>query len=297
MSFLPKGQMQPMEEEEPAKKKSKLSVSRDKHEPSWRKSAGGDSPLLAPPDSPDMDSPASNLLDPSSHFNIDSAALTIVESPASPVMDSPASPTLESPASPTIESPASPTPDTSKATAPKRPYIPVLVPPVSTVTITQRRDPRTANRFSASSSSTFGSSNTTHKRAAPYALVKENIASNVASSLPPTKTVPKSILMKPSSTADPRLYGPRSRYKELQANVFLLFVLNLSRSWALCTCDCCGFCFRTMISESPADGETTQFLAKQEILWKGFLNMLTVAKFVTKGYLVSGSPENLKAVL
>ncbi|XP_005731842.1 uncharacterized protein LOC102214599 [Pundamilia nyererei] len=258
------GQMQPMEEEEPAKKKSKLSVSRDKHEPSWRKSAGGDSPLLAPPDSPDMDSPASNLLDPSSHFNIDSAALTIVESPASPVMDSPASPTLESPASPTIESPASPTPDTSKATAPKRPYIPVLVPPVSTVTITQRRDPRTANRFSASSSSTFGSSNTTHKRAAPYALVKENIASNVASSLPPTKTVPKSILMKPSSTADPRLYGPRSR---------------------------------TVISESPADGETTQFLAKQEILWKGFLNMLTVAKFVTKGYLVSGSPENLKADL
>lgn len=52
-----------------------------------------------------------------------------------------------------------------------------------------------------------------------------------------------------------------------------------------------------MISESPADGETTQFLAKQEILWKGFLNMLTVAKFVTKGYLVSGSAENLKAVL
>uniref|UniRef100_A0A3B4AB64 TFIIS central domain-containing protein n=1 Tax=Periophthalmus magnuspinnatus TaxID=409849 RepID=A0A3B4AB64_9GOBI len=30
---------------------------------------------------------------------------------------------------------------------------------------------------------------------------------------------------------------------------------------------------------------TGQFLAKQEILWKGFLNMLTIAKFVTKGYL------------
>lgn len=51
-----------------------------------------------------------------------------------------------------------------------------------------------------------------------------------------------------------------------------------------------------MISESPADGETSQFLAKQDIVWKGFLNMLTVAKFVTKGYLVSGSAENLKAV-
>ncbi len=51
-----------------------------------------------------------------------------------------------------------------------------------------------------------------------------------------------------------------------------------------------------MISESPADGETAQFLAKQDIVWKGFLNMLSVAKFVSKGYLVSGSAENLKAV-
>lgn len=58
----------------------------------------------------------------------------------------------------------------------------------------------------------------------------------------------------------------------------------------------CGLCLRTVILESPADDETTQFLAKQDIVWKGFLNMLTVAKFVTKGYLVSGSVENLKAV-
>lgn len=58
----------------------------------------------------------------------------------------------------------------------------------------------------------------------------------------------------------------------------------------------CALCLRTVISESPADGETSQFIAKQDILWKGFLNMLSVAKFVTKGYLVSGSAENLKAV-
>lgn len=51
-----------------------------------------------------------------------------------------------------------------------------------------------------------------------------------------------------------------------------------------------------MISESAADDETTHFLTKQDIVWKGFLNMLSVAKFVTKGYLVSGSTENLKAV-
>lgn len=214
-----------VEEEETAKKKPKASTSRDKHEPSWKKTAGNDSPLLAPPDSPDMDSPASSLLDPLSHFNIDPPALTIVESPASPVMDSPASPTLESPASPTMESPASPTPITSKVTAPKRAYIPVAIPSVSTVTIT-RRDPRTAaNRFSASSSCTLGPSNTTHKQSAPYAPIKEAIVSNIAPSTtrPPAKTAPKSILMKPSSSADPRLYGPTSRYKELQANVFFFY--------------------------------------------------------------------------
>lgn len=55
-------------------------------------------------------------------------------------------------------------------------------------------------------------------------------------------------------------------------------------------------CFRSVASESPSVDETSQFLAKQEILWKGFINMLTVAKFVSKAYLVSGSVENLKAV-
>lgn len=58
----------------------------------------------------------------------------------------------------------------------------------------------------------------------------------------------------------------------------------------------CGFFLRTLTSELPTVDETTQFLAKQEILWKGFLNMLSVAKFVSKGYLVSGSAENLKTV-
>lgn len=55
-------------------------------------------------------------------------------------------------------------------------------------------------------------------------------------------------------------------------------------------------CFRSVTSEAPSVDETSQFLARQEILWKGFINMLTVAKFVSKAYLVSGSAENLKAV-
>ncbi|XP_044068420.1 uncharacterized protein LOC122883584 [Siniperca chuatsi] len=261
------GQRLEGDEEEPAKKKPKGSETRYKYEPSWRKSAGDDSPLRAPPDSPDMDSPTSSLMDPSSHLTIDSPILTIVESPASPIMDSPASPTLESPASPVMESPASPTPDSPKATTRKRAYTPVVIPAVSTVTIT-RRDPRTAaSRLPALSSGTSGPSNTTHNQSATYAPLKETRSASPsapASSLLPTKTLPKSILMKPSSTADPRLYGTSSR---------------------------------TVISESPADGETSQFIAKQDILWKGFLNMLSVAKFVTKGYLVSGSAENLKADL
>uniref|UniRef100_A0A3Q3KQE4 Death inducer-obliterator 1 n=1 Tax=Monopterus albus TaxID=43700 RepID=A0A3Q3KQE4_MONAL len=228
---------------------------------------GDDSPLQAPPDSHDMDSLTSSLLDPPSRLLIDSPARTIVESPASPTMDSPASPTLESPASPVMECVASPNPDNPKVATSKRAYTPVVIPTVSTVTIT-RHDPRTAaNRFSALFSSTSGPSNTTHNQSDPYAPLKEASSappSAPASSLPPVKTIPKSILMKPSSSADPRLY---------------------------CTSA------RTMISESPADGETAQFLAKQDTVWKGFLNMLTVAKFVTKGYLVSGSAENLKADL
>ncbi|TWW56908.1 Death-inducer obliterator 1 [Takifugu flavidus] len=54
---------------------------------------------------------------------------------------------------------------------------------------------------------------------------------------------------------------------------------------------------RSVASGSPSVDETSQFLAKQEILWKGFINMLTVAKFVSKAYLVSGPAENLKADL
>uniref|UniRef100_A0A096M2H0 Death inducer-obliterator 1 n=1 Tax=Poecilia formosa TaxID=48698 RepID=A0A096M2H0_POEFO len=256
------GQMQAAEGEEPAKKKFKVSTSRDKTDKiSWKKPGGDESPLLAPPDTPEMESPRSSLMEPSSQTDIDSPKLTIVESPASPMMDSPASPALESPASPIMESPASPTPEGFTVPAPKRSYTPVVIPTVSTVTIT-RRDPRTAaNRFTASSGG-----NIVSKQAAPYAAIKGSLAPSSAPSpsVPPPKALPKSILMKPSSSADPRLSGASSR---------------------------------ATVSQTPTDGDTAQFLAKQGILWKGFVNMLTVAKFVTKGYLVSGPAENIKADL
>lgn len=49
-------------------------------------------------------------------------------------------------------------------------------------------------------------------------------------------------------------------------------------------------------SEPPPEGETAIFLHGQEKIWKGFINMQSVAKFVTKAYLVSGSFEHLKEV-
>jgi len=44
------------------------------------------------------------------------------------------------------------------------------------------------------------------------------------------------------------------------------------------------------------EGETAIFLHGQERIWKGFINMHTVAKFATKAFLVSGSFEYLKEV-
>ncbi|CAM9331115.1 unnamed protein product, partial [Lampetra planeri] len=51
---------------------------------------------------------------------------------------------------------------------------------------------------------------------------------------------------------------------------------------------------KNITSEPPPEGETAIFLHGQEKIWKGFINMQNVAKFVTKAYLVSGSFEHLK---
>ncbi|XP_077368807.1 uncharacterized protein LOC144013606 isoform X1 [Festucalex cinctus] len=258
-------------EDEPPSKKNKASESSEKPSSWWRKSAGDDSPLRAPPDLPDspdssdFDYSSSSNFDPSSRLVIDTSDFAVVESPASPVKDSATSSTLESPASPVKESPASPVSDTSNTTS-KRTYTPVVIPAVSTVTIT-RRDPRTAaSRSYASSCSASGPTCALTNQSAPYAPLTEDSSTKPKPSVlnlpaPPTKPLPKSILMKP---ADPRLYGTSSR---------------------------------NAISDSRANGETSQFLAKQEVLWKGFLNMLTVSKFATKGYLVSGPTEPLKSEL
>ncbi|KAJ8257187.1 hypothetical protein GJAV_G00182870 [Gymnothorax javanicus] len=49
-----------------------------------------------------------------------------------------------------------------------------------------------------------------------------------------------------------------------------------------------------MDSHSSPNGDTAAFLSKQKVMWKGFINMQSIAKFVTKAYLVSGSCELLE---
>ncbi|XP_043107441.1 death-inducer obliterator 1 isoform X4 [Puntigrus tetrazona] len=132
--------------------------------------------------------------------------------------------------------------------------VPAVVPAVSSVTIT-RRDPRTAGHRSSV------------PQIAPDAVpvVPANIPISVEPVVveakgplpmpPPAPTsIPRPVMPKPAS------YGSGS----------------------------------TSASEPPPEGETALFLSGQEMMWKGFINMHSVAKFVTKAYLVSGSFEHIK---
>lgn len=49
-------------------------------------------------------------------------------------------------------------------------------------------------------------------------------------------------------------------------------------------------------SRSPPEGDTAQFLSRLSTIWKGFINMQSVAKFVTKAYPVSGCFDYLSEV-
>uniref|UniRef100_A0A8D0HG50 TFIIS central domain-containing protein n=1 Tax=Sphenodon punctatus TaxID=8508 RepID=A0A8D0HG50_SPHPU len=120
---------------------------------------------------------------------------------------------------------------------------------VTTVTVSGR-DPRTAM---SSSSATV----TSALRASPApdkVSTGEMKPETTKSALP----APKSILAKSSSSSsDPRYFAvpPSPNIK--------------------CT-------------RSPQEGDTPVFLSRLNTIWKGFINMQTVAKFVTKAYPVSG---------
>ncbi|KAF4107568.1 hypothetical protein G5714_011932 [Onychostoma macrolepis] len=133
--------------------------------------------------------------------------------------------------------------------------VPAVVPAVTSVTIT-RRDPRTAGHRSSV------------PQIVPDAVVPV-VPANIPISVEPVVVEAKGPLpMPPPAPASiPRPVIPKPA------------------SYGSGT---------TSVSEPPPEGETALFLSGQEMMWKGFINMHSVAKFVTKAYLVSGSFEHIK---
>ncbi|XP_036915936.1 death-inducer obliterator 1 [Sturnira hondurensis] len=78
--------------------------------------------------------------------------------------------------------------------------------------------------------------------------------------LKPPVLMPKSILAKPSPSPEPR------------------YLLSVPPSPSISTAE----------SRSPPEGDAPLFLSRLSTIWKGFINMQSVAKFVTKAYPVSG---------
>ncbi|KAM6457865.1 death-inducer obliterator 1 isoform 1-T2 [Liasis olivaceus] len=127
---------------------------------------------------------------------------------------------------------------------------------ITTVTVSGK-DPRTA--VSTSAASVSAGISPLHPTPAPdkvSVVEKPEI-------LRPVLSVPKSILTKPSSS-DPRYLGGPSSLN-----------VSMSEIW------------------SPPEGDTSLFLSRLNTIWKGFINMQSVAKFVTKAYPVSGSFDYL----
>ncbi|KAM6112926.1 death-inducer obliterator 1 [Pterocles gutturalis] len=121
---------------------------------------------------------------------------------------------------------------------------------VTTVTVSGR-DPRTA----MSSSSGIAAP---ALRSAP-ASDKVSTGETKQETSKPVMTVPKSILTKPSSSLDTR-YLPVHHSPNINVPD----------------------------TRSPQDTDTSLFLSRLNTIWKGFINMQSVAKFVTKAYPVSG---------
>ncbi|XP_037668212.1 death-inducer obliterator 1 isoform X2 [Choloepus didactylus] len=126
---------------------------------------------------------------------------------------------------------------------------------LTTVTVSGR-DPRTASGAScAVTAPTAAPRPSSSLDSAHTAETRQDAPKPALTSV----TMPKSILAKPSSSPD-------SRYLSLPPSP------NISISE----------------SRSPPEGDTTLFLSRLNTIWKGFINMQSVAKFVTKAYPVSG---------
>uniref|UniRef100_G3W6X4 Death-inducer obliterator 1 n=1 Tax=Sarcophilus harrisii TaxID=9305 RepID=G3W6X4_SARHA len=126
---------------------------------------------------------------------------------------------------------------------------------VTTVTVSGR-DPRTAL-----SSSVAINTSATRLSSGPLTdkLLTGEIKQEMLKPVLTPTAVPKSILAKPSSLPD-------SRYLSVPPSPNI----NIPES------------------RSPQEGDTSLFLSRLSTIWKGFINMQSVAKFVTKAYPVSG---------
>lgn len=127
---------------------------------------------------------------------------------------------------------------------------------LTTVTVSGR-DPRTAS----SGSCTVTAPAAARPDGAHPAEPRQDVLKPAVTSV----TVPKSILAKPSPSPEPRYLLPVPPAPRV----------SLSES------------------RSPPEGDTTLFLSRLSTIWKGFINMQSVAKFVTKAYPVSGCCDYL----
>ncbi|KAL7837223.1 hypothetical protein SRHO_G00269340 [Serrasalmus rhombeus] len=145
---------------------------------------------------------------------------------------------------------------------------PAAIPAVSSVTIT-RRDPRTAS----------------HRSSAPLSQTGLDVANPVAA--PVTMPTGVSVSVEPPVV---EMKGPLPMPPPAPVSVSKSTVPKPVSSTDARHCGAST----SSVSEPPPEGETALFLSGQEMMWKGFINMHAVAKFVTKAYLVSGSFEHLK---
>ncbi|XP_070275734.1 death-inducer obliterator 1 isoform X2 [Myotis yumanensis] len=137
--------------------------------------------------------------------------------------------------------------------APEGPSCPASCGGTVLTTVTMSgRDPRTA-QSAASTVMTPAAAlpGSTHLAEPPQEVLKPAATAVL---------VPKSILAKPSSSPEPR------------------YLLSVPPSPSI----------SSAASRSPPEGDTTLFLSRLSTIWKGFINMQSVAKFVTKAYPVSG---------
>ncbi|KAL2103618.1 hypothetical protein ACEWY4_000486 [Coilia grayii] len=166
-------------------------------------------------------------------------------------------PTMPRIEAPVMESPASPVPEYAQDDGDNASdFTPIVIPEVSIVSIT-RQDPRTAGY---------------------RPVIKPSVCPAVTPSLPTTPITSEPKEVQPPQPPPPPPVVPKSILTKPSGSSVRLYSTSRTPSSMIST-------------QPPPDKDTRNFLLRQETIWKGFLDMPTVAKFVTKGYLVSGTSK------